>query len=125
MTETETTNPMFEKQAELDAQIDGLYKVIKGRVDWKNPIPVCLELAQELENMTQIKGSQRLELLQKTLKFALTDSELEEEQKKDALAFIENVLPIAMSAVILASKSPIVAHIQSACCPCFGSSLKK
>lgn len=122
---TETTNPMFEKQAELDAQIDGLYKVIKGRVDWKNPIPVCLELAQELENMTQIKGSQRLELLQKTLKFALTDSELSDEEKKDALAFIENVLPIAMSAVILASKSPIVAQVQSACCPCFGTSLKK
>lgn len=122
---TETTNPMFEKQAELDAQIDGLYKVIKGRVDWKNPIPVCLELAQELENMTQIKGSQRLELLQKTLKFALTDSELSDEEKKDALAFIDNVLPIAMSAVILASKSPIVAQVQSACCPCFGSSLKK
>lgn len=124
---TETTNPMFEKQAELDAQIDGLYKVVKGRIDWKNPIPVCLELAQELENMTQLKGGQRLELLQKTLKFALTDSDctLDEEEKKIALAFIESALPVVMSAVIMASKSPIVAHVQSTCCPCFGSSLKK
>ena len=124
---TETTNPMFEKQAELDAQIDGLYKVIKGHIDWKNPIPMCLELAQELEGMSQLKGGQRLELLQKTLKFALNDSDctLDDEEKKVALAFIENALPIVMSAAIMASKSPIVAHVQSTCCPCFGSSLKK
>lgn len=120
-TETDTKNPMFEKQAELDTQIDGLYKVIKGHIDWKNPIPMCLELARELENMTHLKGGQRLELLQKTLIFSLND--VDEETKKTATTFIENALPIVMSAAIMASKSPIIAHVQSACC--FGSSLKK
>jgi hypothetical protein len=116
---------MFEKQAELDAQVDALYKVVKGRIDWNNLIPICLELAQELEGMSHLKGSQRLDLLQKTLKFAANDSDsgLDDESKKVTLMFIDNVLPIAMSAAVLASKSPIAAQVQSACCPCF--SLKK
>lgn len=109
-------NPMFETDAVLDAQVDGLYKLIKGHVDWKNPIPMCLELAQELENMTQLKGSQRLELLQKTLRFALEDSDLEGDAKSIALTFIDTVVPVVMKAAILASKSPIISKIQSSCC---------
>lgn len=127
MTETETSNPMFEKQAQLDAQIDGLYKIVKGRIEWNNPIPACLEVARELENMTHLKGHQRLELLQKTMRFAANDADsgLDDETKKIALVFVDDALPIVMNAVILASKSPIVSQVQSACWSCLGSSLKK
>jgi hypothetical protein len=112
-------NPMFEKDAMLDAQVDALYKTVKGKIDWSNPIPICLELAQELENMTQLKGAQRLDILQKTLKYAISDSDLEDDKKSLATVFVDNVLPVVMQAAVLASKSPIVAKIQSSCCPCF------
>lgn len=110
------TNPMFEKEAGVDAQIDALHSVVKGRIDWKNPIPICLELAKELEGMTQITGSQRLELLQKTLRHAIAESDMSEEDKKESVTFVDTLLPIVMQAAVLASKSPIIAHIQTTCC---------
>jgi hypothetical protein len=111
-------NPMFEKDAVLDAQVDVLYKVVKGKIDWSNLIPVCLELAQEVENMTHLKGAQRLELLQKTLRYAVDDAGLDDSAKSIAVVFIDTVLPVVMQAAVLASKSPIAAKIQSSCC-CF------
>lgn len=109
-------NPMFEKDAQVDAQVDALYGVIKGRIDWANPIPVCLEVAKELEGMTQLKGPQRLELLQKTLRHAIGESDMKDEDKSESLVFVNTLLPTVMQAAILASKSPIVAHVQSVCC---------
>ena len=52
------TNPMV-----LDAQVDGLYRLVKGRVNWDNLIPTCIEVARELENMTHLRGPERLDLL--------------------------------------------------------------
>ena len=115
-------NPMFEKDAQVDAQIDTLYAVIKGHIDWSNPIPMCLELAKELEGMTQLKGAQRLELLQKTLRHAVKESDMKEEEKESSLTFVDTLLPVVMQAAILASKSPIALHVQSVCC---GISRKK
>lgn len=110
------TNPMFEKDAQVDAQVDALYMMIKGRIDWKNPIPICLEVAAELEGMTQLKGSQRLELLQKTLRHAIAESDMSDDDKKESVTFVDTLLPIVMQAAVLASKSPIAAKIQSTCC---------
>jgi hypothetical protein len=115
-------NPMFEKDAEVDAQVDALYSVVKGRIDWGNPIPICLELAKELEGMTQLKGGQRLELLQKTLRHAVKESDMKEEEKASSITFVDTLLPVVMQAAILASKSPIAAHLQTVCC---GISRKK
>ncbi len=121
---TDIVNPMFENDAKLDARVDGLYKLIKGKIDWANPIPMCMEIAQEVEGMTELKGGQRLELLQKTLKFALTDSDLPKEEKEQTILFIDNVLPIVMQAAILASKNPVIARAQAACWTCLTSSKK-
>jgi len=104
------TNPMM-----LDAQVDGLYRLIKGRVNWDNLIPTCIEVARELEGMTHLRGPERLDLLLKTLKHALRESDKSAEEKERILFVIDTVVPLAMQAAILASKSPIVNQVVSGC----------
>lgn len=99
----------------MDPRIDGLYRLVKGRVDWNNLVPTCLELAQELEEMTDLKGPQRLELLQKTLRFALHESDLPKDKKETYSFVIMNVIPVVMQAAIAASKMPIVNKLQTKC----------
>jgi hypothetical protein len=99
----------------LDAQVDSLYRVIKGRINWDNLVPTCIDLARELENLTHLKGKQRLELLQKTLRFALKDSSLSADEKERALFVVDTVVPLAMQAAILASKVPIVSQTVGCC----------
>ena len=103
-------------EAVTDAQIDGLYRLVKGRVKWDNLVPTCIEVARELENMTHLRGPERLALLQKTLKYALKESDCSIEEKEGYLYVIEKIVPVVMQAAILASKSPIVAQVTSACC---------
>jgi hypothetical protein len=110
------------QDAVVDAQIDGLYRLIKGRVKWDNLVPTCIEVARELENMTHLRGPERLELLQKTLKYALKESDHSVEEKETYLYVIEKIVPVMMQAAILASKSPIAAQVASTCC---GISWKK
>jgi hypothetical protein len=109
------TNPLHETDAQLDAQVDALYRTIKGRIDWDNLIPTCLELARELEGMTHLRGKERLDLLQKTLRFALKDSDKSAEEKEQILHTIDTVVPIAMQAATLASKLPIVNQALTCC----------
>ena len=104
------TNPMV-----LDAQVDGLYRLVKGRVNWDNLIPTCIEVARELENMTHLRGPERLDLLLKTLKHALRESDKSAEEKERILFVIDTVIPVAMQAAILASKNPIVNQVVSGC----------
>ena len=106
----------------IDPRVDGLYRIVKGRIDWSNPIPTCLEIAQELEGMTTLRGSERLDLLQKTLRLALKDSDVSSEESERLTMMIDTVIPIAMQAAILASKSPIVNHVVSVC---WGLCMKK
>jgi hypothetical protein len=100
----------------LDARVDSLYRVVKGRVRWDNLVPTCLDLAQELEQMTELRGADRLKLLQTTLRHALKESDLSNDEKEKVLFTIDTVLPIVMQAAILASKSPIVRRVQESCC---------
>lgn len=99
----------------MDPRIDGLYRLVKGRVDWNNLVPTCLELAQELEQMTDLTGPQRLELLQKTLRFALHESDLPKDKKETYSFVIMTVIPVVMQAAIAASKMPIVNKLQTKC----------
>ena len=102
-------------EAVVDAQIDGLYRVIKGRVKWDNLVPVCIDVARELEAMTHLRGTERLALLQKTLKYALKESDVPAEEKETYLYVIDKIVPVAMQAAILASKNPIVHRAMSTC----------
>lgn len=107
------------EEAVVDAHIDALYRVIKGRIKWDNVVPTCIEVARELENMTHLRGPERLELLQKTLKYALKESDHSAEEKETYLYVIEKIVPVVMQAAILASKSPIIAQVTSCCGICW------
>ena len=58
------TNPLHETDAQMDAQVDALYRTVKGRIDWDDLIPTCIEIGRELEGLTHLRGKERLELLQ-------------------------------------------------------------
>ena len=102
----------------VDARIDRLYRLIKGRVQWDNLILTCLYLAQELEQFDELRGSEKLEILQKTLKFAVKDSTMDKEKQEEIIHTIDTVVPIMMKAAILASKVPIQ-RIKSGTCFCW------
>jgi hypothetical protein len=102
----------------MDARVDGLYKVLKGRIDFANIVPTCIEIAGEIEDLGGLKGGEKLDLLQKVLRQALKESSMSAEDKEKSLFTIDTVVPIAVQAAILASKSPIVAHVQTAVVSC-------
>ena len=114
------TNPLH---AEEDARVDALYRVIRGSLNWDNLVPTLLEAAKELEAIPDLKGSEKLDLLQKTLKHALKLSSMSAEEKEKALYWIDTVVPVAMQAAIMASKSPVVAaisrHVDAVCIGCW------
>ena len=95
-----------------------VFAVVKKDIDWSNPIPACLRMAQVLENITTLKGPQKLKILQDALKFGLSEASIDHETKKSVLGFIDGTLPGIMQAAILASKQPIVAHAMAACFTC-------
>jgi hypothetical protein len=100
----------------LDARVDGLYRLIKGRVNWDNLIPTVLEVARELQQFPGLKGPEKLDILLKTLKFALKDSVLATEEKEKILHTIDAVVPIVIAAAKLASKFPIQRISSKKCC---------
>jgi len=110
-----TTKQTAMEDATLDARIDGLYRLVKGRIRWDNLVPTCIEIARELETMTELRGPERLALLQKTLRYALKDSDVSVDEKETYLFVIDKVVPVAMQAAILASKNPIVNQAMSTC----------
>jgi len=121
--ETEQTamqiNPIREKEGILDARVDGLYRIIKGRIQWDNIIPTCIEVAKEIEGLTHLKGAEKLDLLQKTLRHALKESDESPEEKERILFVVDTVVPLAMQAAIMASKSPILGQVTTACIGCW------
>jgi hypothetical protein len=110
------TNPL---RSEEDPRIDALLRVIKGTIDWNNLVPTLLEAAKELEAMPGLKGSEKLDLLQKALKSALRSSSLSAEEKEKSLYWIDTVVPVAVQALILASKSPVLAQVKAVCVGCW------
>lgn len=95
-----------------------VFAVVKNTIDWSNPVPACLRMAQVIENITTLKGPQKLKVLQDALKFGLSESSIDAEKKKTVLEFIDTTLPTIMQAAILASKQPIVAQALTSCFTC-------
>lgn len=110
------TNPLY---AEEDARIDAVFRVIDGKINWSNLVPTLLEAAQEIEAMPGLKGSEKLDLLQKALKHALKKSDMPAEEKEAILHTIDTVVPFIVQAAILASKSPIVRQVEAVCIGCW------
>ena len=117
------TNPIHATTLEEDARVDALYRVLKGRINWDNLVPTLMEAGKELETIPGLKGSEKLDLLQKTLKHALKQTEKTAIEKEQILHYIETVVPIAMQAAMMASKSPLVGavvdQVQAVCIGCW------
>jgi D-mannonate dehydratase len=114
------TNPLHMEQ---DARIDAVYRVIKGNLNWDNLVPTLLEGAKELENFPSLKGSEKLDILQKALKHALKESDKSNEEKEKILYYIDTVVPVAVQAAVSASKNPLVnaavAQVEAVCIGCW------
>lgn len=114
------TNPLH---MEEDARIDAIYRVIKGNLNWENLVPTLLEAAQELEHLPGLKGSEKLDILQKALKHALKESDKSEEEQKRIVYYIDVVVPVAVQAAVSASKNPLVKaavdHVEAVCIGCW------
>ena len=102
--------------AVLDARIDSLSRLIKGRINWENLIPTVLDAARELQQFPELKGPEKLDVLLKTLKFALKESSVPAEEKEKILHTIDTVIPIVIAAAKLASKFPIQRISSKKCC---------
>lgn len=109
----------FEKATVMDARVDGIYRVVKGKLNLDNLIPSCLELAQEIEGIAELKGKEKLDLLQKVLKQAVKESNKTIEEKEQILHTIDTVVPMIVQAAILASKHPVAAQVHAACVGCW------
>lgn len=119
-------NPLHEREAALDARVDGIYRVLKGRLNLDSLIPTCIEVAKEIESLNDISGKEKLDLLQKVLRQAVKESEKSTEEKQRLLVTIDTIVPMVVQAAIMASKSPIVAEVQAACVGfCIPSRVKK
>lgn len=99
----------------MDDSVDALYTLLKGRIQWTNLVPTCLEAGRELEQITTLKGPEKLEVLQRVLRQALQESDLPSERKGHLFFVITTVVPIIAQTMILASKLPIK-PIQPSCC---------
>ncbi len=102
-----------------DPRIDAIYRAVKGRIDLASLVPTCLEIASEIEQLNQLKGAQKLALLQDVLRLAVRESKLDAEEKKDILTTVDVVVPILVQAAILASKSPILRQVHATCVGCW------
>jgi hypothetical protein len=100
----------------LDVRVDGLYRLVKGRINWDNLVPTVLEVARELQQFPGLKGPEKLDILLKTLKFALKDSSLAAEEKEKTLYVIDTVVPLVIAAAKMASKFPIQRISWKKCC---------
>lgn len=91
----------------VDPRIRSIYSALHGKIDLERIVPSCIAIAQEVEQLTQLKGPQKLELLQNVLRLAVVESKLPGEKQEELIAIVDNVIPIVMQAAILASKLPI------------------
>lgn len=114
------TNPLH---FEEDARIDAIYRVIKGNLNWDNLVPTLLEAAGELEAMPGLQGKEKLELLQKALKHALKESDKSAEEKERIVYTIDVVVPVAVQALVMASKNPMIKavanQVEAVCIGCW------
>lgn len=119
------SNPLHEQEAALDAQVDGIYRALKGRINLDNLVPSCIEVAKEIENVGHLRGREKLDLLQKVLRQAVKESGKSAEEKEKILGMVETVIPMIVQAAILASKSPVLAEVQAALVSCCVPKVKK
>jgi hypothetical protein len=96
------------------------YSVAKDKLDWDNIVPTCLDLGAALEDVRNVNGAYRLQVLQEVLLIALNRGNVVDDRKRKLFQLIYETVPILMRGVIAASKSPIVhaaaEEVDNYCC---------
>jgi hypothetical protein len=94
-----TVNPLRSMQ---DPRVDGIYRVVKGRINLNTLVPSCIEVAQEIEQMNGLKGPEKLALLQDAIRLAVVESKKSSTEKEEILYVVDTVVPFVVQAAILA-----------------------
>lgn len=110
------TNPLRSVE---DPRVNAIYTLVKGKISLLTIVPTCLEVAQEVEQISGLKGKQKLELLQDVLRLAVAESKHTAVVKEELLHSIDTIVPVVVQAAILASKSPIFKKVQETCVGCW------
>ena len=103
----------------MDPRIGELITRLKDGLDLEDIVPTVLILSQLVEQYPNMKGPEKLALLQATLVRIIEESDLAGVKKKSLLTFAFQTLPVVMQAAILASKNPIGVKVQAAAVGCF------
>ena len=104
----------------LHATKDTVYKALKGKLDLDNLVSTSIQVAKEVEQIANLKGKEKLELLQSILRICIHDSDKSPEEKEALYFTVDRVVPVVIEAAILASKSPIVIRqVKAVCCGCW------
>jgi hypothetical protein len=95
--------------------VEELYKVISDKVDFENIVPMAITLCQRVEQIPNLSGKEKLDLVMGTLRYALRVAPVGLEQKREIMEKLDTIVPLVIQAAILASKHPIV-HKLMGCC---------
>ena len=110
------TNPLRSVE---DPRVNAIYSVVKGKISLLTIVPTCIEVAQEVEQISGLKGKQKLELLQDVLRLSVSESKHTAVVKEELLHSIDTLVPLVVQAAILASKMPILKRVQETCVGCW------
>jgi hypothetical protein len=108
----------------LHATKDTVYKALKGKLDLNNLVGSTIQVAKEIEQIANLKGKEKLELLQSILRICIHDSDKSPEEKEALYFTVDRVVPVVVEAAILASKSPIIKQVQAVCCGCWTKTVR-
>lgn len=103
---------------------DTVYNALKGKLDLNNLVGSTIQVAKEIEQIANLKGKEKLELLQSILRICIHDSDKSSEEKEALYFTVDRVVPVVVEAAILASKSPIVRQVQAVCCGCWTKTVR-
>jgi len=103
---------------------DTVYKTLKGKLDLDNLVSTSIQVAKEVEQIANLKGKEKLELLQSILRICIHDSNKSPEEKEALYFTVDRVVPVIVEAAILASKSPIIKQVQVVCCGCWTKTVR-
>lgn len=109
----------------LHATKDNVYNALKGKLDLNNLVGSTIQVAKEIEQIANLKGKEKLELLQSILRICIHDSDKSSEEKEALYFTVDRVVPVVVEAAILASKSPIlIRQVKAVCCGCWTKTVR-
>lgn len=77
-------------------------------IDWTNPLPHALRVSAYIQTTYKgVKGADKLTLLKDVLKALLSKTEISEEERSTATRFVDEVLPVAVSAAVMVAKGEV------------------